>query len=107
MGADLRKAFFDPLVNENPITLQILGLCSALAVTKTLATALVRTNPRMVQSMQDAILRPVQERLRSFQILEPLLRDTKLVLDLTKWILTPKKWKQPSEKFFKTHINID
>ena len=41
MRADLRKAFFDPLVNENPITLQILGLCSALAVTKTLATALV------------------------------------------------------------------
>lgn len=30
-----------PLVDENPITLQILGICSALAVTKTLATALV------------------------------------------------------------------
>lgn len=37
----MRKAFIDPLVNENPITLQILGLCSALAVTKTLATALI------------------------------------------------------------------
>ena len=35
------RAFLDPLVNENPITLQILGLCSALAVTKTLATALI------------------------------------------------------------------
>jgi Na+-transporting NADH:ubiquinone oxidoreductase subunit D len=30
-----------PLVDENPITLQILGVCSALAVTRTLATALV------------------------------------------------------------------
>jgi len=30
-----------PLVDENPITLQILGICSALAVTRTLATALV------------------------------------------------------------------
>lgn len=39
-----RKALatlFSPIINENPITLQILGLCSALAVTKTLATALV------------------------------------------------------------------
>lgn len=30
-----------PLIDENPITLQILGVCSALAVTRTLATALV------------------------------------------------------------------
>jgi len=30
-----------PLVDENPIMLQILGVCSALAVTRTLATALV------------------------------------------------------------------
>ena len=30
-----------PLIDENPITLQILGICSALAVTKTLATALM------------------------------------------------------------------
>lgn len=35
------KALMDPLINENPVTLQILGLCSALAVTKTLATALI------------------------------------------------------------------
>ena len=37
----MREVFIEPLVNENPITLQILGLCSALAVTKTLATALI------------------------------------------------------------------
>ena len=37
----MRQAFIDPLINENPITLQILGLCSALAVTKTVATALI------------------------------------------------------------------
>lgn len=30
-----------PLIGENPITLQILGICSALAVTTTLDTALV------------------------------------------------------------------
>jgi len=32
-----------PLVSENPITLQILGICSALAVTTSLDTALVMT----------------------------------------------------------------
>lgn len=41
MATPTVRAFLDPLVNENPITLQILGLCSALAVTKTLATALI------------------------------------------------------------------
>ena len=41
MAPSMRQAFLDPLLNENPITLQILGLCSALAVTKTLATALI------------------------------------------------------------------
>jgi Na+-transporting NADH:ubiquinone oxidoreductase subunit D len=35
------RAFLTPLVGNNPITLQILGICSALAVTKTLATALI------------------------------------------------------------------
>jgi Na+-transporting NADH:ubiquinone oxidoreductase subunit D len=35
------KALITPLVGANPITLQILGICSALAITKTLATALV------------------------------------------------------------------
>ncbi|MCP4315262.1 MAG: NADH:ubiquinone reductase (Na(+)-transporting) subunit D [Hyphomicrobiales bacterium] len=41
MESPAARAFFNPLVNDNPITLQILGLCSALAVTKTLATALI------------------------------------------------------------------
>ncbi|MDH3689433.1 MAG: NADH:ubiquinone reductase (Na(+)-transporting) subunit D [Gammaproteobacteria bacterium] len=41
MAHDARKALIDPLVNNNPITLQILGICSALAVTTTLATSLV------------------------------------------------------------------
>jgi Na+-transporting NADH:ubiquinone oxidoreductase subunit D len=35
------RVLLRPLVDENPIALQILGICSALAVTKTLETALV------------------------------------------------------------------
>ena len=37
----MTRALVTPLVGNNPITLQILGICSALAVTKTVATALV------------------------------------------------------------------
>lgn len=36
-----REALIDPLVNNNPIALQILGICSALAVTTKMETALV------------------------------------------------------------------
>jgi len=41
MANPARDALLDPLVNDNPITLQILGICSALAVTTTLATSLI------------------------------------------------------------------
>jgi len=37
----IRKTLFDPLFNNNPIALQILGICSALAVTTKMETALV------------------------------------------------------------------
>ncbi len=36
-----REAFIDPLFNNNPISLQVLGICSALAVTTKMSTALV------------------------------------------------------------------
>ncbi len=36
-----KKILFDPLFNNNPITLQVLGVCSALAVTVKLETTLV------------------------------------------------------------------
>ena len=36
-----RDALIDPIFNNNPITLQVLGICSALAVTTKMDTALV------------------------------------------------------------------
>ncbi|MDR1854972.1 MAG: NADH:ubiquinone reductase (Na(+)-transporting) subunit D [Azoarcus sp.] len=39
--ANAKEVLFDPVFNNNPITLQILGICSALAVTGKLNTALV------------------------------------------------------------------
>jgi Na+-transporting NADH:ubiquinone oxidoreductase subunit D len=40
-GKQQREALIDPLFNNNPIALQVLGVCSALAVTTKLETALV------------------------------------------------------------------
>ncbi|KUF11128.1 NADH:ubiquinone reductase (Na(+)-transporting) subunit D [Pseudoponticoccus marisrubri] len=40
MATDYRAILTDPLIRQNPVTLQILGICSALAVTTSLATAL-------------------------------------------------------------------
>ncbi len=41
MSSDTKKAILDPLVDNNPVTLQVLGICSALAVTSQLYTALI------------------------------------------------------------------
>ena len=37
----LKKVFLDPLSENNPVTIQILGICSSLAVTVKMETALV------------------------------------------------------------------
>ncbi len=40
MNEQAKKVVFDPLVDNNPVALQILGICPALAVTTSLSTAL-------------------------------------------------------------------
>jgi Na+-transporting NADH:ubiquinone oxidoreductase subunit D len=39
--SETKKVLTEPLVNNNPITLQILGICSALAVTSQMTTSLI------------------------------------------------------------------
>jgi Na+-transporting NADH:ubiquinone oxidoreductase subunit D len=41
MAPTQREALLDPMINNNPIALQVLGLCSALAVTTKMSTAFV------------------------------------------------------------------
>ncbi len=41
MASEAKKALLEPLVSNNPIALQILGICSALAVTSQLYVALI------------------------------------------------------------------
>jgi len=43
MAAKTRKLLFDPFSDNNPITVQVLGICSALAVTVKVDTAIVMT----------------------------------------------------------------
>ena len=42
-GKKERKLLVDPLLDNNPITIQVLGVCSALAVTSLLMPSLVKT----------------------------------------------------------------
>ena len=39
--ASQKEVLIDPIFNNNPIALQVLGICSALAVTINMATTLV------------------------------------------------------------------
>ncbi|WP_371378178.1 NADH:ubiquinone reductase (Na(+)-transporting) subunit D [Thalassotalea aquiviva] len=41
--ANAKKVLTNPIVDNNPIALQVLGICSALAVTSSMANALVMT----------------------------------------------------------------
>ncbi len=43
MSADTKKVLFGPVVDNNPIALQVLGVCSALAVSSSMQNALVMT----------------------------------------------------------------
>lgn len=43
MSTDTKKVLTSPIVDNNPIALQVLGICSALAVTSSMANALVMT----------------------------------------------------------------
>ena len=41
MSSDAKKVLTSPIVDNNPIALQVLGICSALAVTSSMANAIV------------------------------------------------------------------
>ena len=41
MATEVRRVLMDPLIHNNPIALQVLGICSALAVTTGMQTSVV------------------------------------------------------------------
>lgn len=52
--ASLRIVLFSPLLRQNPVTLQILGICSALAVTTSMETALTMSGALTVVLVMSA-----------------------------------------------------
>lgn len=66
MSSDTKKVVLDPLVDNNPITLQILGICSALAVTTTLGAALIMCIAlTSVTALSNASISMIRERIPS------------------------------------------
>lgn len=64
--ANNRALLFDPLFNNNPIALQVLGICSALAVTTRLSTALVMSGAVvLVAAMANLAVSLVRRRMPS------------------------------------------
>lgn len=61
LGKNERKVLFDPLLNNNPIALQVLGICSALAVTtqmdKSFIMCLALTAVTALSSMSVSLIR--------------------------------------------------
>ena len=43
MSSDVKKVITSPIADNNPIALQVLGICSALAVTSSMVNAVVMT----------------------------------------------------------------
>lgn len=59
-----RKVLIDPLVDNNPVTLQVLGICSALAVTTSLLPALLMCIAMTgVAMMSSAVISSIRNRI--------------------------------------------
>jgi Na+-transporting NADH:ubiquinone oxidoreductase subunit D len=65
-GKAERAALFDPVFNNNPIGLQVLGICSALAVTTKLDTALVMAvGLTLVTGFSNLVISSIRNRIPS------------------------------------------
>jgi len=62
--SDVRKVLIEPIVDNNPVTLQVLGICSALAVTTSLLPALLMCVALIsVASMSGAAISSIRHRI--------------------------------------------
>lgn len=70
-----REALLDPLFDNNPIALQVLGICSALAVTKLVATALVMSGAVLFVLLGSSVAISMLRRL--------IPSDIRIIVELT------------------------
>ena len=62
--SDVRKVLIEPIVDNNPVTLQVLGICSALAVTTSLLPSLLMCIAlTSVAAMSGAAISSIRNRL--------------------------------------------
>ena len=62
--SDAKKVLLDPVVDNNPVTLQVLGICSALAVTTSLLPALMMCVAMMsVLALSTAAISSIRHRI--------------------------------------------
>ena len=62
MRSKLKKVLLDPIFNNNPITLQVLGICSALAVTSKMETAVVMSlSVTLVVAFADLVISAIRD----------------------------------------------
>lgn len=63
---EVKAAVYDPLIDNNPITLQVLGVCSALAVTTNMMAALIMSIAlTTVTAFSSAIISSIRNHLPS------------------------------------------
>ncbi len=66
MDSKLKKALLEPILANNPITLQVLGICSALAVTSKLETALIMSlSVTLVTAFSNLAISAIREHIPS------------------------------------------
>jgi Na+-transporting NADH:ubiquinone oxidoreductase subunit D len=66
MANEIKSAVFDPLIDNNPITLQVLGVCSALAVTTNMMAALIMSIAlTVVTAFSSAIISSIRNHIPS------------------------------------------
>jgi Na+-transporting NADH:ubiquinone oxidoreductase subunit D len=88
MAKKTKEVLFDPLVNTNPIAIQVLGICSALAVTSKLETALVMSIAlTVVVALSNLSISLLRERIPSsiriiVQVLKAFVYDVAMQLSV-------------------------
>lgn len=86
--SESRDLMVKPIITNNPIALQILGVCSALAVTTNLNTALVMTVAVCVEAGADAIFAEAVNDLADYQAFAKAI-NVPILANITEFGQTP------------------
>ena len=70
-----KEVFVRPLIKDNPVMIQVLGICSSLAVTSNMKTALVMSLAlTFVTAFSNLIISSIRKQIPKYGRLPPYLR---------------------------------